>query len=387
MADGRDSAGEPGEPGDRRAPRPADAPMHRPDPDRTVAKLVIPGPAGRERRFVAAVLVLVVLGLAGVVAAGAIINPRGEFPTRLYQPITLQAVATKADLFEAHAAPAVLILGSSRSMAMTGEPWANGTSWFNFGIPGASMKDLDLLWTYAVDAGGAPGHVVILLDSFALRNPSDGYPVEILASPASWRFTSEGRDPGELAREALQTMSVPYLRDELTVLKYTYVSGYPPPRTTYDADGMRLTNPDGSRTDEPTPDLEAAVEAHWNRVVRYVYVEPLQPRQAQMDLFTQTVERMRADGATVDIVLTPFNDHLFDRLAGNPVFEEFQAAALELALAQCQAGVRVFDYTRVEAFGGDPDGFLDGYHLTRGNALHLAEAVVAGQGQASPAPA
>lgn len=359
------------------------------DPDRQVAKLVVPGEQGSTRRFVATVLVLVLLALATVMAAGVVLNPRGEFPTRFHRPLTWQAVPVKADLYDAHAPPEVLILGSSRATAVPGDPWANGTTWFNFAIPSSTFTDFEILWDHVLSGGAAPAHVVILLDSFALLDPADGYPSAIRGSSHAWRYTSTEMEYGPLAQKALQALSMPYLRDDLRVLKFTYVTSYPNVYgARFDADGMQVTNTDGSGGNARPADLEAAVERHWDQAVSRFWVEPLRPRETQEDLLTSLVQRIRATGATVDLVLTPFHRFLLERLEGNTVFEEFQRAELALALRQCGDGVRVFDYGRTEAFGGDPDGFLDGFHMTLDNSRRLAEAAAAGVGEAcGPGPA
>lgn len=344
-------------------------------PDKGIAKVAVQEAAAGMRSYVAVAVATVAMLLASTMALGIVVDPRDEFSSDLYRPIGVSSIEDKLRLYEAHPPPHVLILGTSRAMAVPGDPLADGGPWFNFALHSSTVRDARLVWE-KVRSQEAVGHVLLVVDSFQLLSPGDGYPDQIERSRAAGQFAG-APDAGIQVEILAKTVSTDYVLDDLRSLWYAHVAGYPSTTVRFDDDGLRSPGPVDM---DPAFDVQGAVERHWDEIVSRIYVLPHQPREAQERELVQLVSDMRAAGAVVSVVLGPFHERTLERLDGNQVFEEFQSALLGAVRSTCAPGVHAYDYTHTSSFGGDPNGFADGYHLSLVNGRRLATAVAEGVG-------
>lgn len=355
-----------------------------------LAKLEMPpaeGPGrtpGEARRFAAAALAVVLLGLATCSAAAVAVDPRGEFPGERYRPLVLDVPSAKLRLYEEAAPADALVLGSSRGMPLPPDalPEERG---FNFALLGGSLRDDRLAYDAAVRIGGPPQRLVIALDSFQLmRPPEAGEWSVVLDSASAPRYLGEPVPWTESLRALPSTLSASYARDVAKVLWYTHASGYPEGANAFRDDGLGLRPSVDAEIAAGTYDLDQAFERNWERYLGQIYLPGAEELPGAAQGLADLVETARGDGAEVDVVLMPFWHGALERFEGNAEFARFQERAREVAVASCGPGVHVFDYTEVHAFGGLPDGFYDGYHVTPENGALLLEAVAARRGDLCP---
>jgi hypothetical protein len=317
--------------------------------------------------------------LVAVLGLNVAVNPRGDFPHESYRPLVEDVPREKLLLYRQASPVGAIIVGSSRAMPLP--PGATGApSPFNFGILGASLLDDQLVYDTVVREQGSPALLVVVLDTFQLIELTDRTWSEILSSRASADYLGDQPALERYGGPLRDALSADYVRDTLRVLRLTYVDGYPEPASAFLPDGQGVRPKVDAAVAAGTYDLRAAFERNWDNYLGHIYVEGVEPSPRQADKLATLVETARTDGVQVQVVLPPFHAWALERLEPDPVFQSFQRAALDAAMGLCADGVRVFDYTAVERFGGDPDGFYDGYHVTPANGAVLLAAMRSGLG-------
>jgi hypothetical protein len=333
----------------------------------------------RPRRYVAACLVAAAALLGAVVAANVVVNPRAEFPGEAYRPLVEDIPREKLALYRDAAPAGTILVGSSRAMPLPPAATGDATA-FNFAILGGSLRDDRLAYELVRREQGPPQRLVVGLDTFQLMDLPDGRLwSEVLSSSAASQYAGGPLPAGRYLGPLHDTLSIGYLEDTVRALRYTYVDGYPDPANAFLANGQGVRQVD-DEVAAGTYDLDAAFEANWQRYLGNIYSPTSTASPTQLQELRNLVTRASADGAEVQVVLPPFYGKALDRLEAVEGFVRLHDQAREAMLALCAPGVSFVDATEVEAFGGDPTGFYDGYHVTPANGALLLEAMGDGRG-------
>jgi hypothetical protein len=317
--------------------------------------------------------------LVGVMAFNVAVNPRGDFPGQRFTPLVEDAPREKLRLYEEWGPASTILVGSSRTLPLP--PDALAPDAFNFAIQAGSLLDDRLAYEAVLGRQpSAPAHLFVGLDSFQLIELPDRVWSEVLLSRAAPDYLQRSPSPTVYLGPLRDTLSSVYTKDSLHVLRLTYLEGYPTPATAFLPNGQGVRPGVDPLLAAGSYDFDAAFEQNWDRFLGAIYGPDVEAAASQQRALEGLVAEARAKGTQVDLVLLPFHDRALERLADNPVFGELQGAARATMDRLCQDGVRAFDYTDVAAFGGDPDGFYDGYHLTPANGATLLEGVRDGRG-------
>lgn len=324
------------------------------------------------RRFSAVVCTLVLVGLAGVLGTNWVVDPRDEHPGESFRPLRRDVLDEKMALYSDRVPPPTVVLGSSRPMVM-----AVGPDGFNFALPQGRAYDAHLLWMEMERRGPTPAQVLLALDVSLIE---DGPLTFYEDSDASARLEGGGVPWGLHARSMMESLNLEYELEALSVLKMTFVSGYPLPHEVYGHDGVVEYVRDDAARAAGTFDLAGILPDHFRQAVMSHYKPGSYADPEKIAILEGLVDQMVSSGAQVRIVLPPFHPYALERLTVNPVFQQQQAAQLDLALSWCSRGVEVYDHTDIASFNGTAESFYDNYHYGTENARRMAAAMDRGEG-------
>jgi hypothetical protein len=333
-------------------------------------------PPGRSARWL-----LVRVGLAGalllVLVAGLnyVVNPLGIYPPRFFEPIVLHSRAEKMRLFRAaEPPPEIVVLGSSSSFTMspayirerTGRPA------FNASLHGGVPEDYLAFLRYMASLGKVPKLLIVPMSVELVRpNLPTGFEPNNPLKPYL------EREPYAPAEDLRWLLTLEQTRASLRLLAAN-ARGQPAPLYRFDADGWGHFRESSAplekivdaymATREWGPglyafqDLDAAQMSYFHRFLSLaqrlgvkviVYVPPLHPRA--MAFYERETN------------LPALRTRLLDRLHG------WQAEGLVTS---------VYDFTRVESFGGNASEFHDLAHPTAAASRRMLDRILA-----SPLPA
>lgn len=355
-------------------------------------------PEGSPRRFVFWLLGAVLLAAGAVGAANWWLDPTGVTgrSTRFTTVENLEVRQIKLELMErAPRAPDVLVLGSSRSMMIdpaTIERLA-GQRAFNAAVSGASTYDTWLYAAYAAERwpNDYP-HLVVGLVNDVFRDPVGGSPldertqellgeddrVELLPMLEQLLQVQTTRASVVAARREVRAGGSEVLLDPIGVPTPTgpatkagemRVADRP---DQYRADGMQLF--------DPSIDLRRPLFGRvQHQMLQYIGASFAEGDEFDgvgdegLDRFREMVRIANEHGDVPAIFITPFHPQAAEMLP-----EEYneRERRMRATLRRLQAGGLDFtlhEYDDIAEFGGDPDEFYDGIHMTRANTDRLVQ--------------
>jgi hypothetical protein len=315
-------------------------------------------PSARSARWLLArVAVAAALLLFLVAALNFLVNPFGIYSTRLVEPLVLHSRAEKMRLFRAsQPPPAIVVLGSSSSFTMppayiqerTGRPA------FNASLHGGVPEDYLAFLRFMASVDKVPKLLIVPMSVELVRpNLPSGFEPH---NPLKPYLERESRDPLEGARWLI---TLEQTRASLRLLAAEQ-KGRPPSHYRFDADGW-------GRFAESSAPLEQIVDA-------YMATKEWGPGlfgfrdldRAQISYFHQFLSLARRLGVKVIVYVPPLYPRavaLYERETNLPALRTkllellrgFQAEGLTAA---------VYDFTHVEAYGGNASEFHDLAHPT-----------------------
>ncbi|MBI4392449.1 MAG: hypothetical protein HY556_01440 [Euryarchaeota archaeon] len=316
------------------------------------------------------------LGTGSILGLNYFVNPHGDFSTQYFQPYARNDAYAKIALFHAmKSAPETLILGSSKAMTFAPTDYSEftGRSAFNFALPGGKPGDYLAIYRYAVASGRAPAHILLALEDSELTYAigRDAHP-QVLATPPLAAQLPEAAaavaaTPTDDARLLMGSFSARYLRDSLKVLA-GFVLGTPVLSGEYAPDGYSLRDFYGGRGDG----VKTPAEVLAKRVASMVDSRDellsriVDPRPVNDTSIGRLSYEARSAGVNVSIIMTPVHPALLAAM-DTPKFNDAHYAMIVELKSLCQIGIRLYDFTSVETFGGDPGAFFDGIHVERPN--------------------
>lgn len=301
-------------------------------------------------------------------ALNYVVDPRSEFGTDVFRPLTHDW--HKTDLFRAAVHEEridAVILGSSRSWGLPTSTLeeAGYDHAFNWAIGSAKARDLLTAYRSLVAAQGPPELVVIGFEDWQLGD-MHGTPLEV-ASPGA----------GKIAAALAKSLSWRYVRDSVKTIEYN-VNGFPERVYAFDEDGNVRWERRENQMARGAFQLEPEVHALYNNGNEHYYdsVRRVPEAPGQIEAL---VREARADGAEVILLLTPMHPMGAAMLPADK-YPARLAEARALAFAQCAEGARVFDLTDPVSYGTDMGGYVDGWHFTQAEGEKILRHVLAREG-------
>lgn len=311
------------------------------------------------------------------VAANVVVNPRAEFPTNYYPLLAEDIAEEKIEVFaKLPEPPAIIVLGSSHARSFTAKtagPFGN-SSFFNWHMDGSGPPEHEALLRYSV-AQRVPAEVILVLDQDRLH----GFENDRYQRSARFHILIEGQPrPALYVAAAIQSFHIDYLNDTWTSIEREHF-GAPRPRDSFSfaADGSR---------NRPVPARDPAFfssETELSRLLpRYDASEGMSERATSA--LREIAEFAAEESFKLRIVLPPLHPETLRTLTETPSAAAAFENARSFALTLCAENVRVYDYLRVETFGGDPSNFSNGDHFAEATATKIVRGLANETGQICP---
>ena len=296
--------------------------------------------------------------LAATVGLNLLVDPLGVHGSRLFEPIVLRTRGAKLYLYEqTRPAPAIVILGSSRSFSVDPQYVEAKTSRkaFNAAVGGAGIRDyLEFARCFAA-RGSFPSLLIVAVG------------VEQALSPGR---TFERNDLMEDCLHPQSTLSdrVQAYRGLFT-LEETWaslrvlgleVTGRPAPAYSFGKDGMvrGMAWPPLRRLDQTVNDSLAAAWGPRNFASEHLSAE-------SVGQVRQLLELCRDHGAKVIVYLPPYHPRALALYLKESHFASARSELRELLASWAtQYPMRFYDFTEVSRFGGREEMFDDASHPT-----------------------
>jgi len=288
------------------------------------------------------------------------------------------------DLARSTSPPRALILGSSRVHAFEPELVERLTSLrcFNFGVSVGCPIDFLAMLRLAVRIGINPELVVLGIDetSFGDNSSNDYYDLQLVSQPSLFREVPL-HEQAQLMARALKTITVSSTKTSLMNLmgRLPTTSGQRSMTEIYFDDGLGKLYVHETERPDHARRLVAGIEEKvkfWGHFYGPYEVERLRPQSPRTDCFRDLLRLAHERGIVVHVVLLPVHPE-FERGVFSPRFLEIRKEVSELLRSVCfEFGADYRDFTSLAAFGGDPNDFFDGTHLTVASARKIISAIL-----------
>jgi hypothetical protein len=340
------------------------------------------GDARSQRRFVVVLLVAAVLLVALVAAFNAVADPYGTVGTGLLPTVTWNDRTVKSDLVEAlKQAPGVVILGSSRAMKF--EPGyitrRTGARAFNAGV--SSGRPLDAYAFVRLLAARFPrqkdwGYLWLLdTEAFRATAPDPG----LLNTPRLARYLPDGTGSSARLKDLKLLFSWQTARRSLQSIesKLEGDTGAGEGQTSQFADdGFRTFDYHDRRLQHGVP-LQTGVRQIIRQATATYRDDYRNLDPAAVKDLRRTLAFMNRKGSVPVIVVSPQHPEVTSAVARLGWNARHRQVVKLLRSLQHEYRFRVLDYADVASFGGSPNDFYDGYHMTVPNTRRLIDAVLA----------
>jgi hypothetical protein len=323
-------------------------------------------------RFLATFLGFVAALVAATSLLVQVVDPLGDFDTRLVPPVAPNPRLAKLDDYRTFAAEhprSGLLLGSSRTAAL--DPARLGSRLdepvFNFTANNSRAEDYLAIYRWSARQGVGVTSLYVGIDVEALHDDAPAEP-QLRHNDELTRALDGAPPPGPLDRiwsaieirhRTFRTLHVGQSLIGLARLARGERSW---------AARVASASPEETRR-EFDQRLPACLDDY---VGRFRTMRKLSPeRQGQLQ---QLLETARADGVSVSLWVTPLHPVTTERLEGRTAYRELlraTVALLEELGARYRA--RVYDFSSPARFGGTESDWTDCAHMSAPNARRLAE--------------
>jgi hypothetical protein len=350
------------------------------DDDRIVGEWV----DSNARRFVCWVLLAAAAVLAAVLGANVLVDPYGTVGMEIFPSVVPQDSSAKVELLEAlDRPPQVVVLGSSRAMRIEPSYIREKTGWRGFNAAVRSGTPLDA-WAFANFIHdrwkGSQQKYLWMLDVNAFQFQSRKIHRNLFHTPALSRYFPSADRSRLSAADLLDLLSWRAARDAYRSVRAKMRGVAPVVRKDkrtpglYTADGGSLAEDFGTSGVPGDAGLGLRIEMT-PEATRAAYAGPAftdEPRT----YFERTLAAMNRWGASPVLVLTPIHPRMH-ALAGPLGWDARHRAVLDyLEGLSARFEFRIVDMTSIVSFGGSPNGFYDGTHMTVENLRLMLDAVL-----------
>lgn len=334
------------------------------------------------------------LALVGCLAAALVLNLLGDgtklFPSPGFPPSAcMRAWKARriARLVNTPQAPQTLVMGSSRVIpleqgdveALTGAPA------FNLGVSVGCPVDSLAQLRFVIEAGLSPRHIILGIDELAFGdNPeADFYDMQLVTHAALFHQL-ELRDQIPIVLQILKTISFASTKKSVGNLLRRW--RHPADRASADGElpeaeleTMHLHEGDALPESERRARLAAGIDrlvAFWSKHLdRPDKVDGMRPTRRKLQLFEAFLTLAADRKIQVTVLLLPAHPE-FERRTFTPAVRAIRTELGATLAARCQSGGCTYrDFTDLASFGGDPDDFDDGTHMTPRNGRRMLAAI------------
>lgn len=343
----------------------------------------LPLPQGSPRRLgwvtlmIAAVAAAVVIVVAGF---NAVVDPYGTVGTALFPTVTWTDRALKVYLVNNLTEPPdVVILGSSRAMKLEPEYIEEKTGAAGFNAAVSSGRPIDA-WAFVNLIHDrwpedSAGYLWLLdVETFRTWPPDPG----LLSTPRLARYLPPDMQDGFGLDDLKLLVSWETASMSLRSIEKQLRDADPGASTEdedFAADGFRVRNYQDDRLAAGRP-LAAGIRYTTRQATKtyqegYTALDPIARR-----FFEKTVALMNEQGATPVIVISPQHPEVTAAVEDIGWGDRHEELVAYLREQQERHDLIVLDYTDIDSFGGSPDDFFDGYHLTVPNTRRVVDAIL-----------
>lgn len=340
------------------------------------------------------------LSLVGFLALTVMVNLAGNgtnlFPSPGFPSSTCMR-AWKARRIEALVntpqAPQTLVMGSSRVIPLEEEYVVSltGAPAFNLGVSIGCPVDFVAQLRFLLEVGLRPRRILLGVDELAFGDnaEADFYDMQLVTHPALFHQLAL-RDKAPIVLQILKSVTVASTRTSVHNLWSRWghggaVPGEPPESA---PESMHLQARDAMPEPQRRARLAAGIDrlvAFWSKNLdRPDKIEGMRPTRRKLALFDDFLALAADRGIQVTVVLLPAHPE-FERRTFTPrllAIRDGLGTALAERCHRYQCDYR--DDTDLRTFGGDPNDFDDGTHMTPRNGRRLL-ATVFGKTNASGA--
>ena len=351
-----------------------------------LAPLAVRGAGARDSRgFVIVTLAVAAALLIAVAAINAVVDPFGSVGTGVVGTVTWDDRAIKVDLVrDLKRAPRIIVFGSSRAMKIqpTYITSRTGESSFNAAVSSGAPVDT---WVFAN----------LIHDTFPDEKPRYLWLLDVEA------FLDRRVDPGLLNQSALAAYLPGGLRSTTRVRQLPLLFSWNTLKMSYRALRMQLrpharTDESGSQFDadgfrrldfhdrKVTAGVTLAAELRKSvRAATKTYADDYTRLSPEAErYFEKTLAFMNSLGAEPVVVVSALHPVLLAAVEPIGWAARHRDVLAYLDSLHSRYRFQVLDYSRIGSFGGSPQAFYDGYHMTVANTRKLVDAVLAADGSA-----
>lgn len=348
-----------------------------------------PFDAREARRFVVMLLMATVAGLVLVGGFTLFVDPTGiTGRTTRWQTTGNSAVREqKLDLIAAaEPTPDVIFYGSSRSMKIDPADLRPGVRGFNAAVSGGIPRDTYLLASYAADeVDGRFPHMVwgLDVDSFREKQAADTLSQDPrVRDYLPWRERATSRAEALSSGLEMQTVRIAVKAVALDVLGRRRAAVEEPP----EAPGLETGTPQvGDFADNGFQEwivrwkdadgvpvgLAEAIEIQMRDYVGFVFKrdEFSGIEDGPSAYFERAIRVANQHGDTPTVWVTPYHPDALELMKTYDFQERRREFLDHLESLQQRGDLRfeIADFSDLDEFGGDPDEFYDGIHMTPEN--------------------
>jgi hypothetical protein len=330
------------------------------------------------KRFALGFVGFVCIFLCSLAVLNWMVNPYGQFSSRLLEPIVQNSRSQKVQLFDQLSSrPDGLILGSSRALKFEPAYLEKKTScsFFNFAVNHGRPEDfLSIVRLYQYTYRSFPRIVVIGVDIASLNDviPDDARP-----SSEPRLFTCIRKDlpwHEEFDRYS-QLLSYHQFKSSLQSLQ-RWAFGQRPTNNTeehIEPDGLLQYVRRQTERAQGTYDFEDAYRFN-EREFLSIFRSMKCVSRTRMAYLRETVKLCKSNGCKVTLFTTVHHPKLLAALELHSSFSQVASEATrllnELAVEE---DIRLIDFSSIDHFGGDATEFVDGIHPLEPNTQRMVD--------------
>ncbi len=327
----------------------------------------------RDRRFAQAFFGIFLGSCFLVAAASVVLDPLATFGTGAVTPVVWLDRDQKAQAYaRLWPKPELLILGSSRVMkarpARVAQIAGVGSA-FNFAVNSARAEDHAAILRMVADIGGGRvTHLLIGVDPECFHDNSP--PDPRLEKSRHFRPYVDGLLPATKLNLGEQLLSLQALESVEKSLRHV-VFGQGAPRSGVFDDLGFLSYPEWEEQQRRgvfvlAPNVQKSLHEYR---IRYANFRSLDPKR--LAAFREMLERARVLGAVVSAFIPPLHPDMVAAMQDTTLAVRTAETRALLASLERERLLEFHDFESIAAFGGRPDEFFDGAHLTEASTTKL----------------
>jgi hypothetical protein len=329
------------------------------------------------KSFVVATCSIAVIALLGIATLNWSVNPYGQYPPRLIEPLVQDSRVEKLALFDGlEEQPDGLVLGSSRAMKFEPQYLQKKThlTFFNFAVNHGRPEDfVAILRNYRDRYGRSPKLVLIGVDIASLNDvvPSDA---RLSSAPRLHRFVQGDLPWSEEFERYCQLFS--YQQSSASMKSLRLACSTSPRKQIpeqFDSDGTIQYLERDEQLKSGTYDFDGALQYN-QRELQSIFSSMKHLSKTRLGYLLEAVRLCEFNGCQAVLFATVHHPFLRETLAEKTDFLRRESEAAEsLQMLARSLGADFLNFGTVESFGGEPTEFYDGVHPMEANTRRMID--------------